>query len=251
MLKNVKTLTKLLFRLCGLDIRRFKLAENNNYGWLVKHNIGTVLDIGANTGQFALMIHKILPYATIFSFEPIEECYNKLAENMTKVPKFHAFNYALGDTENDLEIYINEFTESSSFLPMADLHKRAFPYTAEAHLKKVKIKQLDVVARDLSFEGNLLIKIDVQGYEDSVIRGGHSVISQARVLIVETSFHCLYVGQPMFENIYDILLKMGFRYIGALDQLRSPFDGSVLQEDSIFIKEKPNSSNADIPKRAV
>lgn len=82
----------------------------------------------------------------------------------------------------------------------------------------------------------MLVKIDVQGYEDRVIRGGQRVISRAKVLIVETSFQTLYDGQPLFEDIYDTLLKMGFRYIGALWQLRSPLNGSILQADSIFVK---------------
>ncbi len=236
MLKEIKTLTKTLFRVCGLDIRRVNPPEDN-YGWLAKHNLATVFDIGANVGQFTMMIHKILPHAKIFSFEPIEGCYNKLAENMTNVSNFHAFNYALGDTDTNMEIHVNVFTPSSSFLPMAKLHKQAFPHTDEAHLKKVKIKQLDLVAQELNFEDDLLVKIDVQGYEDRVIRGGQRVISRARVLIVETSFQPLYDGQLLFEDIYDILRKMDFRYVGAFEQLRSPFDDSVLQADSIFIKK--------------
>lgn len=237
MLKNTKSFTKMIFRLCGVDIRRINPAENN-YGWLVKHNIATVLDIGANTGQFAKMAHKILPHATILSFEPIEECYQKLIKNMVNVPKFHAFNFGLGDSDDEMEMHINDFTPSSSLLPMADLHIRAYPYTAKTHREKVRIRQLDIVARELPLDGNMLVKIDVQGYEDKVIRGGQSVISQAKVLIVETTFQRLYDGQPLFEDIYDMLLKMGFRYAGNLPQSKSPFDGSVLQADSIFVKRE-------------
>jgi FkbM family methyltransferase len=236
MLKKVKKLTKSLFRLCGLDLRRVDPTESN-YGWLPKQNISTVLDIGANTGQFAQRIHKILPYAAIFSFEPIEGCYNHLVKNMINVPNFRAFNYALGDTDTNMQMHVKDFTPSSSLLPMADLHVQAFPYTANEHIEEVKIRRLDGVARELDFDGNLLVKIDVQDYEDRVIRGGQSVILQARVLIVETSFQCLYVDQLLFDDIYDILREMGFRYVGNLLQLKSPLDGSVLQADSIFMKK--------------
>lgn len=235
MLKKVIKLTKTLFRLCGLDIRRVNPTENN-YAWLAKHNISAVLDIGANTGKFAQMIHKILPTAAIFSFEPIEECYNKLVENMTNVSNFHAFNYALGDTDTNMEMHVNDFTPSSSFLRMVELHKRSFPHTAESHLKKVGIKQLDVVAQDLNFDGNLLVKMDVQGYEDRVIKGGQNVISQAEIVIAEISFRPLYVGQPLWKDIFDLLSNMGFRYMGNLSQMKSPLDGSILQADSIFVK---------------
>ncbi len=235
MLNKIKELTKILFRLCGLDIRCVKRTEYN-YGWLVKRNIATVLDIGANKGQFAMMIHKILPHATIFSFEPIEKCYNKIVKKMIKVPNFRAFNYALGDTDASMEMHVNDFTPSSSLLQMTGFHVCVFPFTAKEHMEEVRIKRLDTIAQELSFNGNLLVKIDVQGYEDKVIEGGQSVISRAKVLIVETSFQTLYVGQPLFEDIYDVLKKMDFRFVGTLEQSRSPLDGSVVQADSIFMK---------------
>jgi FkbM family methyltransferase len=199
-----------------------------------------VLDIGANTGQFAEMIHKILPIAAIVSFEPIEECYQRLIRNMASVPTFRAFNYALGETDTNVEMYVNDYTASSSLLQMEELHKQEFPFTAKSCKRMVKIKQLDEVARNLDLADNLLIKIDVQGYEDRVIRGGQETVSRAKVVIIETSFQCLYIGQAMFEDIYDMLKQKGFRYIGALEQLRSPLNGSVLQADSVFIKNLGN-----------
>ena len=237
MLKNTKRFTKMIFRLCGVDIKRVNPAENN-YSWLVKQNITTVLDIGANTGQFAKMVHKILPHATIFSFEPIEECYQKLIKNMANVSKFHAFNFGLGDSDDEMEMHINDFTPSSSLLPMADLHIRAYPFTAKMHGEKVRIRQLDVVAQELLLNSNMLVKIDVQGYVDKVIKGGQSVISQAKVLIVETTFQRLYDGQLLWKDIFDLLSKMGFIYMGNFHQMKSPLEGSVLQADSIFLKDE-------------
>ena len=135
MLKKVKKVTKSLFRLCGFDIRRVNPSEDN-YGWLAKHNIAAVLDIGANTGQFAAQIHKLLPNAAIFSFEPIKKCYQTLINNMADVPKFHAFNYALGDTDTEMEMHVNDLTPGSSLLPMADLHVQAYPYSDKTHVER-------------------------------------------------------------------------------------------------------------------
>jgi hypothetical protein len=136
-----------------------------------------------------------------------------------------------------MEMHVNDFTPSSSLLPMADLHKKCYPYTVRECIKKVKVKQLDVVARRLNLDGNVLVKIDVQGYEDKVIRGGQSVISQAKVLIVETTFERLYDGQPLWKDIFDLLSNMGFRYMGNFSQMKSPLDGSILQADSIFVRD--------------
>ena len=91
--------------------------------------------------------------------------------------------------------------------------------------------------KDLVIEGDLLIKMDVQGFEDKVIGGGIDTIKRASILIVETSFQTLYADQPLFEDIYD-LLKEDFRYMGAINQNRSQIDGNMLYEDSIFIRKE-------------
>jgi len=86
-------------------------------------------------------------------------------------------------------------------------------------------------------EENLIIKIDVQGFESKVITGGTKIIRQAEILIIETSFQPLYIGQPLFNDIYDFL-KEDFRYMGSLGESRTNrIDGSPLFEDSIFVKK--------------
>ena len=213
-----------------------------NQPWLTEAGINTIFDIGANVGQFAKLIHEVLPKAMIYSFEPLEDCYEELKKRMQKVDNFEAFNVALSNTNGEMEFHRNEHTPSSSILPMADLHRENYPFTAKEYLTKVRSARLDDIARDLKIEDNLLIKIDVQGFEDKVIAGGRNIIRRATILILETSFQPLYIGQPLFEDIYDSL-KQGFRYMGALNQNRSPIDGSMLDEDSIFVKKPSKVSN--------
>lgn len=155
---------------------------------------------------------------------------------MQKIGNFEAFNLAIGDTNGELKFHRNEFSPSSSALSMADLHRQNYPFTAKEYSIKVRSMKLDDISRDLRLKDNLLIKIDVQGFEDKVICGGRDTIRRAKILIMETSFKHLYVGQPLFEDIHDSL-KEEFRYMGSLHQDHSPIDGSVLQEDSIFVKK--------------
>src|SRR5262249_21391438 len=155
--------------------------------------------------QFAEQIHAILPEAAIYSFEPLRECYEQLLRNMGHVPKFRAFNFALGSEATETKIYKAEFTPSSSILRMMELHKQSFPFTTKASLEKIAIKRLDDVTGDLELAKNILIKIDVQGFEDRVIAGGQKTIQMAKLLILETSFEPLYENQPLFDTIYEIV----------------------------------------------
>lgn len=229
-------IVKNAFLALGLDIRQVP-RESRRFVWLKNQNIKTVFDIGANTGQFAMMIHNVLPEASIYSFEPLKDRYEQLITTMQHVAKFRAFNYALGDEHSETEIHRSKFSPSSSLLPMADLHKQAFPYTKEKTVERIRVRRLDEISQDLDCSENILIKIDVQGFEDKVILGGKELLSKAKILIVETSFEILYETQPLFDAIYDMLKQMQFSYKGNLDQLQSPIDGRVLQSDSIFVRE--------------
>jgi FkbM family methyltransferase len=228
-----------LFRLRqkGIPIDNFCLL---NQSWIINANINTVFDVGGNIGEFASLIHELRPAAAIYSFEPLNECFEQLRKRMGKVEKFKAFNLALADFNGELTFHRNEHLPSSSPLIMDDLHKQNYPHTTKDSVIKVRSAKLDDTANDLKIEDNLLIKIDVQGFEDKVIAGGKNTINRAKVLILETSFQTLYKGQPLFEDIYNSL-KTEFMYMGALGNVRkSQIDGSPLFEDSIFVKKSSN-----------
>jgi len=231
----IKTFINNFFRLFGVEIKR--TPQYKPYEWLKGMNIRTILDIGANTGQFALRIHKILPDAQIYSFEPLSDCFEELKRNLSNVPKFQCFNYALGNETRKHVIYHNDFSLSSSLLPMEQLHKDAFPYTKNAKEEVIEVRGLDTIAESLELADNILIKIDVQGFEDKVILGGEKTIKRAKILIVEISFETLYHGQLLFDGIHSMLKSRGFVFKGCEESLRNPNDGRILQSDGIFVRD--------------
>lgn len=207
------------------------------YSWLVNEGIGTVLDIGANKGQFTTHIHSLLPDAHIYSFEPLKSCFSELKHTMSCIQGFSCFNFALGEENGNHTIYHNEFSPSSSMLPIEELHRIAFPITRNYREEIIDVRRLDDVADSLKLTDNILIKIDVQGFEDKVIRGGEKTIKCAKILIVETSFEPLYQGQLLFNSIYSMLTALGFVFKGTEQPLRHPKDGRILQCDSIFFRK--------------
>lgn len=128
----------------------------------------------------------------------------------------------------------NDYSQSSSLLPMAELHKRAFPETRHSTPETVQVKRLDDVVADLRIERPALLKIDVQGFEAKVIAGATETLKLADVIIVETGVEALYEGQALFDDVYRMLYDRGFRYRGNHNQLLSPDDGRVLQADAFF-----------------
>lgn len=204
--------------------------------WLRRLNFATVLDIGANTGQFADDARKLSAAAMIYSFEPLRECFDLLRDGHAADPRFKAFHMALGDEAGEVVMHKNEYSQSSSLLPMAELHKSAFPQTRNVAPEKVRVACLDVIAAELNLQRPLLVKIDVQGFEAKVIAGAKKTLELADVLIVETSVEPLYEGQSLFDDVYRMLFHLGFRYRGNYNQLLSPYDGRVLQADAFFTR---------------
>lgn len=244
----LKKVIKGFFSLLHLEVtRKTNRSENKHanvpyenetwkFEWLKEYNIHTIIDIGANEGQFASKIKLIFPTAIIHCFEPLEQPYNGLEQNFKNDSTVHLYKFGLGASDEEKDIFVNNYSPSSSLLEMLDLHKDNFDFAKEVYPTRISVRRLD------SFFGAkikrpVLLKIDVQGYEMFVLQGGQNTLQQADVLIIETSFYPLYAGQPLFEDIYDYLTTFGFRYIGNIEQLYSPHDNKVLQADAVFVRK--------------
>jgi FkbM family methyltransferase len=198
--------------------------------------IRTVIDVGANAGQFALAAHEVYPDATVHSFEPLPDVHRLLAGRTASIPQIRTFNLALGEAVGVLRFARNEYTPSSSALPMTEAHRQAFPFTRQTSEVEVRVERLDDVLAGQAVTDDVLVKIDVQGFEDRVLRGGEATIRRARLVLVETSFAVLYEGQARHREVCRLLEDWGFEYRGALDQLVSPATGEVLSADNIFVR---------------
>ncbi len=212
--------------------------------------INTVIDVGANEGQFASYISKIFPKATIHCFEPLPEVFEKLSRwGKSKNDKIKTYNVALGDFEGEIEMfYHTEHSPSSSILKTTEICESIYPFTKSQKIVKVKQMTLDkaVDTFNIPLNPEILIKLDVQGYEDRVIKGGEKTFKKAKVCIVEVNLYELYKGQPNFKEISDLLYSLGFKYVGNLDQAYEN-DGRVVYIDAVFIsKNKLNRVENEI-----
>ena len=85
------------------------------------------------------------------------------------------------------------------------------------------------------FLAEIVIKMDVQGYEDRVIRGGRETFAKAKAVILEVCLDPLYEHQANFKEIMVLLDDLGFHYAGNLDQ-NCDKDGHVIFLDAVFVK---------------
>jgi FkbM family methyltransferase len=209
----LKKLTKRAFNQVGLDIVR--LSNNPTYSLLGLNNlpIETVIDVGANTGQFAKMISSIFPKAHIYCFEPLAEPFAKLNKWADQCRgRVTVFNTALGESEHEVEMMAHlDHSPSSSFLKTTEICEAIYPFTQKQSAATVKLTTLDKALSQItnSFTPDILIKLDVQGYEDRVIKGGIEAFRKARACIIEINLDCLYENQADFQEILSLLYGLG------------------------------------------
>lgn len=206
------------------------------YKWFQDLNFETIIDIGANEGQFSEKMRSLFPNAFIYLFEPLPEPFQLLKKNFRHDKKVQLFQKGCGAERGSFKINYNESSASSSLLPMTKEHTDHFTEAIKTTEIEIEIDTIDNILHNVHLSEAILVKMDVQGFEDKVIAGGQEILKKADMIICELSFFELYKGQPLFGEIYKLLTELGFDYAGSIEQLYAPDSNKILQQDGIFIK---------------
>lgn len=234
-----KQLIRKSFNQIGLDIVRISKSPKHTFLGLRNLPIRSIIDVGANKGQFAKTISRVFPEANIYCFEPLPTPFRELskwAERQNE--RVSVFNIAIGDRIGTVEMFNHlNHNPSSSLLKSTKICEGLYPLTKKQIPISVKLTTLDEVMCKLSraVAPDILIKIDVQGYEDRVIRGGAEAFRRARACILEVCLDKLYENQANFIDILLLLYDLGFHYTGNLEQIYAD-DGHVIFIDTAFTK---------------
>ncbi|MEX2643688.1 MAG: FkbM family methyltransferase [Acetobacterales bacterium] len=216
---RVRTASSLIavlrLRACGLSPRR-------------------ILDIGANKGQFVASCRAVFPDAAVIALEPIPALAEQLAATFRDDPLVTAVCAAVGSRRETRRFEINDFSPSSSFLPLSETHRQSFPEASGTRSEEMAILPLDELMAERGIGPCDLIKIDVQGFEMEVLQGAGTTLDAARHVVVECSLRPLYEGESALTDIFGFLHERGFESVGAVDILSAPQNGLVLQADILF-----------------
>jgi FkbM family methyltransferase len=247
----MKVTAKRFLAKLGLDVR---LARNlqqmekrtweqrQNEMWhpfLAHHRIRTVIDIGANDGQFATLAHRLCPEARVISFEPLPSCHSALSNVLKEIPGSLIKPYAVGDKPGTAKLNASEFSPCSSLLTGTELLGEDYSDAAKVKTIQVPVVRVDDALRDDSLDDDILVKFDVQGYEIPAMQGAEELLKKASIVVCEVCFfRKLYDGQPLFDEVYRDLFDRGFRYMGNAEQSLRKSDGRVVEADAIFERSK-------------
>lgn len=200
--------------------------------------IDLVIDVGANVGQYARYLRSDLGYeGRIVSLEPLAAEFEALRGKAAGDRKWTCLRLALGDRPGQARINVSKNSYSSSFLPMLELHKRAAPESEFAREEAVSVTTLDHIFDTISDKAHsIYLKIDVQGFEERVLRGARRSLRKLRAVQMEMSLVPLYRGERTFAEHLEYMKRSGFRLASVEPGFADASSGQLLQADGIFLR---------------
>jgi FkbM family methyltransferase len=190
------------------------------------------IDIGANIGLHSLTAATSNKDIEIYSFEPEPNNYQQLVENivLNKYFNIRPFKIGLGNFSVNKSLNINEGWNKG---------RHSLKINFEGSQKKINIplSTLDGFKDNITVK-NLIVKIDVEGYENEVIEGAKLVFNQTENIILIIELLEENNGLLTCKEIINKLRENNFEEIYKIDDNNNlykvvDFDGSA---DYVFVK---------------
>jgi FkbM family methyltransferase len=199
-------------------------------------NIGeirTVVDVGANRGQFALAARHCFPESVIISFEPLSGPAKTYASVFRLDGRASLRQVAIGPRSGEALIHVSRRDDASSLLPISEEQERVFPGTRGIGTATIAVATLGEHVGTSDLHGPALLKLDVQGFELDALRGCESLLDRFDWVYVECSFRELYEGQALADEVMAWLRERAFSLRGLYN---ATYDrrGCVVQADFLF-----------------
>jgi FkbM family methyltransferase len=200
--------------------------------------IERVLDVGANTGQFAKKLRRCGFAGTIYSVEPQRAAYETLlASARTDARWIVLARQGAGAERRVMELNIAENGWSSSFRPVHANHVAAEHSTRTIGRESVIVSRCGELLRPQLMAGIEALKIDVQGFEDQVLEGYGSWLPNVRLLLLELSLVECYAGAPdLFALDRRLVGEFGFSRVSLEPSYYDDTLGIVQQYDGIYYR---------------
>lgn len=230
--KALRLLTRSEFAVAALRYRVAAAVEHLEAIALVKP--ATVIDVGANKGQFSVAVRALIPDAHIVAFEPLDEAANVYERLFARDGRAKLHRCAIAATVGEAAFHVTDRADSSSLLePGAGQHE-AFGIDRERTIS-VPVARLDDIVDLTALKRPIMLKIDVQGAELDVLRGC-AFLDAIDFVYVELSFVELYEGQPLALEVASHLARSGQRLAGVFNQIATASFGPT-QADFLFKRQ--------------
>jgi FkbM family methyltransferase len=170
----------------------------------------TIIDAGAYTGT--LPLYEAYPEAFFVLVEPLEECGEHLAAVLNRFDGVH-LAVALGSAVGTVSINVEPRRASKSSI----LQRTALTATGDRTVpRRVPVTTLDSLLAERWMRPPFGLKIDTEGYELDVIRGGTAFLRDTQFVIAEVSLADRFEHGYRFAEFIGEMDALGFRAVEVI-----------------------------------
>jgi FkbM family methyltransferase len=186
----------------------------------------SILDIGASIGALYREFKQVYPDAYYYLIEANPDC-----EPYLQVLNVDYFIGALSSTEGTALFYKDASSPTSTG---NSLYKENSEHFRDDNLLVVECKTytLDNLFADAQFD---LIKLDVQGSELDIMRGGAALVQRAKGVILELSIVEYNINAPLEQEVIEYMNSIGFTEEEEIGSHYNPITYELFQRDVLFI----------------
>jgi FkbM family methyltransferase len=186
----------------------------------------TAIDIGAFDGGWSRLARATFPEAAIVMLDGNPQNREQLQQAASEFANARSEIAALGSEDREAVTFYQLGTGSSILPELTGLAMN--PVT-------VPMRRLDDVIPCVG-QGPVLIKVDVQGYELEVLRGGPRVFGSAEAVVLEVSLLPYNLGAPLFADVVEFMATHGFVVFDFCGQHRRGDGAALFQADVAFAR---------------
>jgi FkbM family methyltransferase len=187
---------------------------------------GVIYDVGSASGDWARMAHSLWPKATIIGFEPNASRVPDLEKARAEVPGFRYFRCFLGPAKREVR-YSDKQDQTSLF----------FDKDNSAGSAVAPMMVLDELIQSGQIPPPDFMKLDVQGFELEVLKGGRAALERAQAALLEVTFTRFMDNMPLAADVTAFMREHRFEWHDVMGIYRRHSDDALLQMDALYVKE--------------
>jgi FkbM family methyltransferase len=197
----------------------------------------TVVDVGANHGDYARAVRFVHPNASVLLFEPIPGLADALRREF-EPQGCRVYPYALDARNGVPEFFQTQTDDLSSLLsPTRELARMIADGDEATRASKISIeaRRLDEVVELAESSRPVLVKLDVQGAELAALSGSTEILGLVDCIKLEFNFTRMYEGQTELRELFDFACAHGFSRFLQIDP--HVHDARVSSCDFLFFRD--------------
>lgn len=191
---------------------------------------GAAVDIGAYHGEWTRTLKRVFPDVNVLMIEAQGRQTPFLSAVCSDFPETVSFRQSLLGPKAETAVPFHETAGDGTGSSVLEEESNVARETLS-----LPMTTLDQVVAGTVFASSPLLKLDVQGYELEVLRGGYSSLAAAEVVILEVSFWPYNRGAPLLAETLGFMGDSGFVAHDVCSLMRRPQDDVLLQADVVFV----------------